>query len=57
MGRLRAAGFMTLGCVGPVRTFACPLLDRRRCPLREAVDLIGVDPASDPAGVCGGWRR
>ena len=52
MGWLRAAGYTTLGCVGPARTFGCPGAAGYRCPLREAADLTVVDGGTDPAGLC-----
>ncbi len=47
MGWCRAAGYLTLGCVGPGLTLDCPRTRGARCPLREVADVAIVDLACD----------
>lgn len=54
MASLRAAGYTTLGCVGPLRSLECPRARGNPCPLAGVADLVVIDPRADPDGRCAG---
>ena len=54
MGWLRAAGYMTIGCVGPGLTLRCPLATGDACQPRDIADITIVDQGADAALLCGG---